>query len=223
MKKLITIIVLSLFTIQCGVYHPNIVNIPLLSEKGEGNISGHLSISGSEIQVSYAVSDKYALMFNNMFIWDEKPNKSINYHELGAGLFQPLGKRGRFEIYTGGGFTNNYGRIFLQPNIGVKWKTLELGFSTRLSHVFLTSQGKSYTKNDEYLENVSPALFIEPATTLKFGLKSVKLISQFGFSKLILGSPDILNLPLFISFGVNVNFQSNSYSSRNRSSRPLFR
>lgn len=212
MKHLIVIVLISLFTIQCGVYNPNNLNVPLLSEKGEGNIGGHIGINGIQLQTSIAISDKYAFMYNNMFTGEEGSIKASSFHELAIGQYSTLGKRGKLELFVGGGFNPNYNRFFIQPNIGAQWEALELGFSTRLSQVFLTSAGKKHTYDNVILENAKPTLFVEPAITLKLGIKSFKLIAQGGLSLPVYGTSEIIGVPLILSVGLNLNLRKKTTS-----------
>lgn len=217
MKYLLYIFILSLFTIQCGVYTPNLHNVPMLTEKGDGNIGAHFATYGLEGQASVAVNDEIAIMYNNMFRLEEQAQITTSYHELAIGRYGLMKKRGKLEIFAGGGFTRDYSKIFIQPNIGVTWNALELAFSTRVSQVFLSSHGKKHTVDDDKtLEHAKPTLFFEPAATVKLGLKSVKFMVQTGVSLPVSGTPEVLNLPVFMSMGININLKERGGNSSRR-------
>jgi hypothetical protein len=191
--------VLFLFQSCAPVYIPNMVNAPLLSNKGEVQASVNTGISGFDPQLAFAVTDKIGLMLNAS--WNKWNNKDPDGHqhgrrfiEGGIGYYHPFEKFGRFEAFTGFGtgeikgyFENNifsgygtsqYRRFFVQPDIGLCSDFIDLSLSTRLSfvNIVLTSDNyKQYSRN-----TFDP--FFEPVITLKIGYKYLKFISQPGFS-----------------------------------------
>src|SRR6218665_3056415 len=70
------LIITLIFTISsCSVYTPNVINTPLMKEKGEAVISGHIG-NGGHLQASYALSDKIGVMTNFMAV-----NSSVDTDE----------------------------------------------------------------------------------------------------------------------------------------------
>lgn len=97
----------------CNVaYIPNKHNVPLMQYKGDASVS----ISTTNLQAAYAVSDHLAVMgnvyfrqnswenspdSNNTMVWDYQANRFLG--EAALGYYQSLGKDGVFEVYGGGG------------------------------------------------------------------------------------------------------------------------
>jgi hypothetical protein len=112
------LIILLLFTGCVTLYKPNVINSPLLKEKGEGSATASLGVSGTgwaNIQGAYAVSDHIGLMLNGMYhsrrTTTEGTNSSteklnIAFGEAGLGYFNQSGsnKNILFQLYGGGGY-----------------------------------------------------------------------------------------------------------------------
>lgn len=100
----------------CNVaYIPNRHNVPLMEEKGDASIS----ISTTNLQGAYAISDHMAVMGNVYFrenSWENNPDSNttltMDYQanrflgELGIGYYKPLSDNAVFELYGGGGLGN---------------------------------------------------------------------------------------------------------------------
>ncbi|MGE7773932.1 hypothetical protein ACQKLP_04375 [Chitinophaga sp. NPDC101104] len=107
---------MALFACNRNVYVPNQINVPLLKEKGEVKAS----VSLSDWQAAYAVTDNFAIMANGQYISrlltvegdgvDDDPIVDPNTRggliELGAGYTKALGvsKKAVFEVYGGYGY-----------------------------------------------------------------------------------------------------------------------
>lgn len=118
MKKQIFYFALGIVMLfsACNVaYIPNRHNVPLMQEKKDASIS----ISTTNLQGAYAVTDNIAVMGNVYFrenSWENNPdsNTTLNYDyqanrllgELGVGYYKPLGENAVFELYGGGGLGN---------------------------------------------------------------------------------------------------------------------
>lgn len=222
LSALVILIVIVLLNHSCSpAYVPNMVNSPLLSNKGEFNASAAIGTSGIDPQFSYALSHHVGLMFNSSFANTDTGSEG-DYHkhsiiELGAGYYNTLSKSGRFEIYGGfgsgkvdGQFTfmgtksiNNakYKKIFIQPAIGASTKIFDGSLATRFSFINMDLSDPLYTGKNKY------SLFIEPVITCKFGYKHVKFVWQFGVS--IATEKDIKRQyeyqPIMMSFGLQLN------------------
>jgi hypothetical protein len=167
------------------------VNTPMLSNKGELQVSINSGISGFDPQISYAITDHIGVMLNGSFS-DRTSDSTNDYHkhqfvEIGTGFYKKIGELGRFESYGGFGLGNTEGdysstlwsshanaqffRIFIQPSIGLATPYFDGGLATRFVVVSMTQD-----------PNKSTGLFFEPVITLKLGYKYVKLVSQFGLS-----------------------------------------
>lgn len=215
---------------SCAVYAPNTVNVPGLSNKGElaGSIAGG---NGLNIQGAYAVSSNIGIMVNYMNTQqlvetdNIKRDGSGNLLEGGIGYFYNTDSKLRLEIYGGYGagkvditktdnnsrkFSTNANRIFLQPSVGMASKNFELFFTTRVANVNFSDVQSTYTKSDLDADNFNDIedtrwLFVEPAFTLRAGIKNVKFQLQAGRSiklnKEKLGhDPGLGSLGIFVKF-----------------------
>lgn len=192
MKYILSIILTAFVLIQCSpLYFPNTVHTPMLSEEGDGNISGHLGTSGINLQAAYAINDRIGLMSNTNLIGSNEDTDAQIFTEFGVGHYKKIGGKGLFELYGGLGVGTEYYRFFAQPSIGFHSKNADIAFTSRLVSLHLYDD----------LEDGNQAFYIEPAITTKLGVKNVKLIGQLGFS-LPLESDVIDHLPILISLGI---------------------
>ncbi len=216
------------FTILAGVailldacapaYVPNVINTPLLSNKGELQASINGGISGFDPQISYALTDHIGLALNGSFA-NRTSDSTENYHkhnfvELGTGYYTKMGKVGRFETFGGVGFGNtrggysndlwsaytnaNYTRLYLQPGIGIATAPFDGSLAARLAFVNL-KQGSQR----------STGVFLEPVITLKTGFKNVKLSVQIGLSFSLNENIDFNYHPFIFSIGLHTHFFRN--------------
>lgn len=213
---LATFVVITLLSSCSPAYIPNVINTPLLKEKGDLKANLNWGISGTDPQVAYAVTDNIGLLLNASF-HDTKDADSAGYYqkhnfiELGAGYFQPFGTKGCLSVYGGYGFGNmssayssnlisnkektRTSRFFIQPAIGFQTDFYEFSFSSRVVGLILRDI------NPNRLD-----IFIEPALTNKFGFKYGKFCVQTGLSVPINNT----NLgydyhPFMFSIGVEIN------------------
>jgi len=139
--------------------------------------------------------------------------------EGGVGYYTTMGESGRFEVYGGAGYgkvnydydlfdngtlteSNTFGinmmRIFLQPAIGLQTDNIGFAFSTRLAGVnFSNIDTVGYSPTDLEAEGLHELeddmfIFIEPALTLRFGIKYVQLQLQ-PYYNLQLAGPESIN------------------------------
>ncbi|MFP4059408.1 MAG: hypothetical protein ACLFUC_02870 [Bacteroidales bacterium] len=204
-------------------YIPNMVNAPMLSNKGEVQVSANTGSSGFDPQLAFAATDHLGFIVNGSFRNDTRD--SANYHkhsmvELGAGYFDKLGTSGRYELYGGYGFGNvegywgsdesifndaanaRFNRFFLQPAIGASTSFFDGSFAARFAFVNMNLQEGNVGRSAQY------DAFIEPVITAKLGFKQVKFISQLGLS-LPLTDDAILHYqhqPFIFNVGVQLNF-----------------
>lgn len=210
-------ILLTIFLSACApAYVPNVVNTPLLSNRGEFQAGLYTGTNGFDPQLTYAVTDHIGLMLNGSFA-NRKPKTSSNYHqhsflELGAGYYTKLDDIWRFEAFGGAGMgslqAENYGglwdayssvnsmRIFIQPDIGLTTKVVDFGFGTRFVLVDMYQGTASST-----------GLFYEPVVTGRLGFNHVKFFVQMGFSAPVNG--DVIDFdfePLIFALGIHARF-----------------
>lgn len=129
MKNKVKLIIPFLILLMTGcnvAYIPNQHNVPVMQEKGDTKIN----LSTTNIQGSYAFSDKYAVMANFYFRendWESSVDSMTtttqeNYTanrflgEAGIGYYNPLSEKATFEVFTGVGlgsidFTNSFSTL----------------------------------------------------------------------------------------------------------------
>jgi hypothetical protein len=138
-----------------------VVNIPLMQQKGQTQLGGHVSFNGLDVQAAYALTNKIALMANYSDMGKKKEEySSINYavdkhnfKEIGAGIYKNTtsGKLREVYLLAGKGMTSHfvmgrnsaglisetnqqvdYNRFALQADFGNKNKKLKPVLTPRL-------------------------------------------------------------------------------------------
>lgn len=152
-----------------------------------------------------------------------RPSKGGDYS---GGVFEAFGGMGYGKlantiiktdssVLTYSGFYNtNTLKFFIQPSIGYKykegWKSIESVFSVRMTGMNYGNITSNYTLKDLTDNHLQPAgggalaMFLEPALTVKTGLKYFKIIQQFQFITQIAG-PKMLYPPFTYHLGVNIS------------------
>jgi hypothetical protein len=205
-----------LFKSCAPAYIPNVVNTPMLGDRGEFQAAVYTGSSGFDAQAAFAITDNVGLMLNGSFA-DRTSDSTDNFHkhqfvEFAPGYHTKLGQSGRFETFLGFGTGKinalygaglwdsrsnvNYNRIFLQPAIGTATDYFDGSFAMRFVYVDLFQEDKS-----------NYGLFFEPVVTAKLGYKYVKAVAQFGFSIPINGDHVQFNYqPFIFSLGLQGTF-----------------
>jgi len=220
-------LILSVIAVGCApVYVPNARHTHQLNERGEMSLSGHSGTNGADVQGAYAVSDNIGVLAAVSIARDDE-NESQDFHrhtygEIGIQYHTTLGKIGRVEMMGGYGrgsasavdtynfnetpskvkATGKYGKFFVQQNIGLETKVVDVGLALRLGHVIFT---EFETNNAIYDDNKS-ATFFEPGLFVRLGWQTVKLEAQLGYSVPIQGDNQVKFQyePFFVSFGVQL-------------------
>ena len=200
-------------------YIPNVVNAPMLTNKGELQASVHFGASGFNPQFAYAITDHLGMMVNASFIdvTSDSSSTSDFYHkhtffEFGPGYYTNFGSRFKFGTYGGVGFGKinaeydndlwtsrsdvKCTRLFLQPTIGMTSKVFDLGLSTRFVVVSFNQDSEKNT-----------GIMFEPAVTAKLGWDHIKAVGQIGLSYPL--NPDNIHFVYqvgLVSLGLQANF-----------------
>jgi hypothetical protein len=215
-------------------YTANTQNVPLISEKGETN----LSLSGNDNQVefqgAYGVSSNIAIQANaGLFIPSDLDNGdggSGKFLEAGVGYFTPVSEKFVFELYglIGGGSVENHfpstvdanpgtegdvsANIFrygIQPNFGFKSKYFSAAVSSRFVNLRYSNIDGDLVYDSEnaadYLRDNNSHFLIEPALTLRGGLEKIKLQLQIGYSWNVTNE-NFRQDKEFVTLGLNFNF-----------------
>ena len=214
-------------------YSPNTQNVPLISEKGETNLT--LSANGNQVefQGAHGITDAIAIQANGgLFIPSDLDNGdggSGKFFEVGVGYYTPVAEGFVFETYgligfgnmenhfpskpegnTGADISSNIIRFGIQPNFGYKSKYFSAAVSSRFVNLMYTGiEGDLIFGGEnqvEYLEANKSNFLIEPALTLRGGLERLKLQLQIGYS-LNLSNSDFKQDKTSMTLGLNFNFK----------------
>lgn len=227
----------SVFFFSCNprYYMPNTHNVPLLTQKGETNITASGAEGQYELHAAHAVSNSISIMANGGLF---KPNEmdngdrgSGNFVELGGGYYKPFKNNLVLETFgvlgfgsmenrfpstvdanpgTKGDISANIFRYGLQANFGYKTKYFEAAVSARILNLLYNNIKGDLIYGGEnqvaYLKDNKSNFLFEPALTLRGGLEKVKLQLQLGGS-LNLTNDDFFQENSFITFGINFNIR----------------
>ena len=234
--KIVTVITTLAF-VGCSpkYYTPNTQNVPLLSEKGETDLTLSGNVNQIEFQAAYAISEGFAVMANGgLFIPTDQDNGnggSGKFMELGAGYFKPIDENFVFETYgiigfgsvenhirsttsayplTSGDISANVFRYGIQPNFGYKSKHFSAAISSRLVNLNYNKIEGDLIFEDEsqvdYLKSNNSNLLLEPALTLRGGFEKFKIQLQYGYS-FNLSHSDFRQDTSYFTVGLNYNFK----------------
>ncbi|HMP31397.1 MAG TPA: hypothetical protein PKD85_17475 [Saprospiraceae bacterium] len=205
--KYLSILLLYIISSSCAVYAPNSLNVTGFSDRGQIALSANAG-NGINLQAAYALTNNIGAMVNymntNQIVESDgvKRDGSGNLLEAGLGYFKNTKDNFRMEVFAGYGqgsvnitktnadtrnFSTNANRLFLQPSIGYAHTNFEVFFSTRLANVNFNSINTTYTPQDLEADSFVKIdeqawLFLEPAVTLRAGIRNVKLQLQVGRS-----------------------------------------
>lgn len=221
LKSLNFIIPVLLFTGGCTtLYVPSSHHVPMMEEKGEVHLSGNIGNNGLNLHGGASISNQIGLVGTlqvSNFTFNADEDRSFRYFDGGINYFRPLSERVKSEFILGLGYgkgeseqwdgrfdEGEFTRFFLQANSSLKESQTEAGLSLRLSYVRFTEF--------ESTRNVSGLLFddlfFEPAAFIFYGLRNVRLESQFGYSFSLNGSSNLAFNYQYIrlSVGTRVTF-----------------
>lgn len=251
MKKLSIIssnLLLMVVFNSCSHYYymPNVQNVPIFRQKGESRMSiqsGSASeASTTELHAAYAITSRFAIMANYMFVKGGRQGEKNNwgkgkYYEAAFGYYKPLNKKIVFEVYAGGGISNQqheyagsnyYGgyyydgtsdlaftKVFLQPSVGIKLKPFDFALSTRLSSIHFyninnqirATNSSGESRSIDKIANNKNSLLLESAFTIRGGWQRIKLQLQLQFSS-NLTHKDLQFENSNTSFGIYLNFSN---------------
>ncbi|MDP2423298.1 MAG: hypothetical protein U1C46_09265 [Bacteroidales bacterium] len=225
--RLIYTLGVALFITSCKlIYFPTTHNTPMLSQKGELQLSGLMDGSlNFELQSAYAVSDNVGIMLNGSYKSFWLMNKDYNFAEkphtcaeAGIGYYKPFVNGGMFEIYGGGGIGRVHGNVlnevtgeheiksgtltkfYVQPAVGMSFERRFLFKSTVEYNMGLRISAVNLLNETKF--------FAEPGFVSKTGGKSVRLISSVGYSFQLHKNKlsTWVHNPFIFGFGIQVAF-----------------
>lgn len=236
MKHYIKLLFLVFGFASCSpkFYTPNTQNVPLISEKGETNLTLSGNSNQVEFQGAYGIAKNIALKANGgLFIPSDLDNGdggSGKFIEFGGGYFKPISENWIFETYgivgvgsfenhlpstkndypqTNGNISANILRVGIQPNFGYKSKYFSTAVSSRIVNLsYSNTKGDLIFEGENqpnYLKNNSSNFLIEPALTIRGGFEKFKLQLQYGYS-LNLSNSNFRQDNSFLTLGLNFNF-----------------
>ncbi len=210
-------------------YTPNTQNVPLISEKGETNLT--LSGNGNQVefQGAYGITENIAIQANGgLFIpadLDNGNGGSGKFIEFGAGYFKPVTEKLIFETYgilgfgnfenhisdvAGGDISANILRVGIQPSLGFKSKYFSAALSSRFVNLMYSKiEGNLIYEGlgqVDYLKDNSSNFLVEPAITLRTGFEKVKLQLQYGYS-INVSKNDFKQDKTYLTLGLNFTFK----------------
>ncbi|MBN2892401.1 MAG: hypothetical protein JXL97_11075 [Bacteroidales bacterium] len=214
------LITIALLVNACATaYTPNVVNVPLLNNKTETQISLHAGMNGTDAQVTYAATKNIGVMVNYSYKNNTSDSSSSfhshNFIEGGIGYYTVFSKQGHFELFAGYGMGNvealaetsisssyvnaTFQRIFIQPDFGFSSSFFDIGFSPRVVYVIMKPEQFQYSSINNF--------FVEPTGIMRFGFKYFFFTSQVGVSLPLqtIESSDWFNYnPFIMSFGMQI-------------------
>lgn len=205
MKNIIILISILGLT-SCGFYRQNVVNVPIIKEKGQVQLSGHATFTGFDGQLSYAPTKQFALLANYSDMGTKKvtyssDNYSIDKHyfgEAGIGYYKKTSNNlyTDFFILAGNGMTSHfvqgldaakkvttfykqafYNRFCFQADFGRIHNKFEHAFTPRLMVVNYYNINDSENQTYQGLPNTY--LYSDFSYTLRYNLlKFLKISGQ---------------------------------------------
>lgn len=203
-----------LFT-QCSptLYVHNTLNTPLPSKKGDfkasyGTIGPYWNVGGSsvELQGSYAVSNRIAVMSNMLWMnWPREGGNFQGWHrlfEFGVGHYSTFWKNeeepplGRAEIMAGIGlgkgldnlrpfesniryeYQGRYQRFFVQPAVGLRTFVVDVSLAFRTSYVRFPYYQQTELNGAVVERSSLNFATVEPAFYVSLGYKYAKIYTQ---------------------------------------------
>lgn len=232
--KLLAIACILISGCQPNYYIPNTQNVPLLTSKGETN----LTLSGNTNQIeflgAYAAGKHLGIQFNGGLIKPFNQNTesggSGKLIEAGLGYFKEMENNLVFETYglLGFGSVENHfpssnssikeqetisaslRRFGIQPVLGFKTKYFSIAGSARLVNLsYYNISGNHVYENElqtTYLEKNRSNFLIEPAVTVKGGVENVKFQFQLA-SSANTTNRDFRQDNFLLTLGLNFNFK----------------
>lgn len=231
-KNILSSLLLLFLLSGCVVYSPHVVDIPLISQKGDLRVDAGISaVGGYQSTISYGITDKLAVQAHGNFAGDKAYMIQAavgNYKNTGNNYIREIylgfdfGKADAYRDATGGHLRGSYQLYFAQWNFGktqIKFANMDLGIGIKTGILYSSlddynyysqqitgGAGKNY-KDYNYL--------LEPGLLIKMGGKNLKFDIKFSgcylykFTNRNLGFPyAYLNLGLGLNFGTIINKHS---------------
>jgi hypothetical protein len=225
MKIKITIfeILIVLLLSSCIVYHPQTIDIPLISEKNDLRVDAGISVVPSaHATISYGLTNKVSIQGFGSVGPDDR-----YYFQAATGLYKKHNKNKVMELYCGYGYGHgdafkdanpghlfgNYQLYFAQYNYGIianEKSNFEtgIGIKSGLFHSSLTDKNyyHLYSEPGSFITYQDNSLLLEPAGFIRIGGKKLRLSINLGGAilyKLTNSDKSIPNSYLNLGLGLN--------------------
>ncbi|HYG16709.1 MAG TPA: hypothetical protein VEC12_13215 [Bacteroidia bacterium] len=199
----------GLMSCSRAYYAPNAQNVPLFTGVNDARFTvAHNSgdnVSGAEVQTAFSPSENVGLMANyyNVYARDRGEGEYIDiaggyYYPMNNFIFEVYGGYGNgrtLNTFNGAGYLrNNFNKFYLQPVIGFSYKYLDIAASARFAHISLyriraqfadaqeQNTNRLITTDIAAINNNRNSFVIEPALTIRYGWKYLKLQAQYTYS-----------------------------------------
>ena len=216
---------ISLLMSGCIVYHPQAVDIPLISKKNDLRVDAGISILPSaQATVSYGLTQKIAIQGFGSYGTDDS-----YYFQGAAGLYKNKGNNKVLEVYSGlgvgygdayrdsnpGDLMGNYQLYFAQLNYGKissETSNLEMGFGIKTGylHSDLSDQNYyyKYPQNASFDTYHDESILLEPAGFIRLGSGKLKFSVKLGTTLIYKFTHTDKNLPYFpVNLGLGLNYR----------------
>ncbi len=216
-------------------YVPNTQNVPMISSRGQANVTIAGNGNQVEFQGAYGVSSSVALQVNAGLVVpkaeDNGDGGKGRLFEAGLGYFRNISPTVLFDVYAlagGGRMENGFpstlsahptttGRISadvlrfgVQPSMSVHRRRFSVSGSARISSLrYRNIQGDLVFGGEDqidYLTDHKTSLLVEPALTLRFGSETFRIQAQVARS-LNLTTSDFKQDESLATVGVHYRFR----------------
>ncbi len=201
-KLLLPAVLLCCMMESCYLYHPMMVDVPLLREKGELQVSGAAAINLSQMGFN-ATASWAPLNYAAVQGFGEVCTNGDYNLQGGRGTFWPLQNGWTTELYANAGtgygswegsdhqgqpyeMWSHYQIYALQPNFGRVGKHFDFGVGAKCgllnnSTTYTGRWGQSGEQEHEYYPN-EQHLLLEPVAMIRFGWEHTKINLKVGYT-----------------------------------------
>lgn len=203
MKKIFLLAcTVSLLVSGCYLYHPMMVDVPLMREQGELQLSASSSINATDMGANATATWAPVNHLAVQAFGDVSLNGDY-YMQAGIGGFLPMANGWTMELYGNAGkgygswtgddnqeqkysMWSHYQIYSLQPNFGHVGETLDWGLGVKCgmvcnSTIYTGRWIHGDTQNrEEYLDEHH--LLVEPTAMLRFGWEHIKISLHLGYA-----------------------------------------
>ncbi len=217
----IPIFLLGLLMIGCVVYHPQTIDVPLISERGDLKIDAGISLLPSvHSTVSYGLTDKVAIQAFGSYGYDSR-----YYLQAAAGIYKETKPSRILELYGGYGYAyhdanpgsldGNYQQIFTQLNYGIistESSNFESGVGLKIGYFHSSLDDHNYyyplSFTGPYDVINDHSILLEPIAFIRAGGDHLKFSLKLGGAFIYKLSNRDKYLPyMFINLGLGLHYQ----------------